>query len=90
MNDPIAPGTASPNDAPRPPDRPPLPRAPRSKAVYFWAALSGLIVVAYGVTAFAGWEPGAPTRDEIPGSVRASPGGYRSYQYWHRGYHGGK
>ena len=26
----------------------------------------------------------------IPQSVRSSPGGYRSYHFWHTGYHGGK
>jgi hypothetical protein len=35
-------------------------------------------------------EIGEPERDEIPASVRTSPGGYRSYHFWHTGYHGGK
>ena len=35
-------------------------------------------------------EFGSPERDEIPASVRASPGGYRSFHFWHSGYHGGK
>ena len=26
----------------------------------------------------------------IPASVRSSPGGYRSYHFWHTGFHGGK
>lgn len=26
----------------------------------------------------------------IPASVRSSPGGYRSYHFWHSGFHGGK
>ena len=25
-----------------------------------------------------------------PASVRSSPGGYRSYHFWHTGFHGGK
>jgi hypothetical protein len=25
-----------------------------------------------------------------PASVRTSPGGYRSYHFWHTGFHGGK
>lgn len=73
-----------------PPDRPALPRAPRGKGLYIFGGIAALVVVLYSATAFGGWEPGAPKRDEIPGSVRASPGGYRSYQYWHSGYHGGK
>ena len=36
------------------------------------------------------YEPGAPAREEIPASVRSSPGGYRSFHFWHSGYHGGK
>jgi hypothetical protein len=26
----------------------------------------------------------------VPASVRSSPGGYRSYHFWHSGYQGGK
>lgn len=26
----------------------------------------------------------------IPASVRSSPGGYRSFHFWHTGVHGGK
>lgn len=26
----------------------------------------------------------------IPASVRSSPGGYRSFHFWHSGFHGGK
>ncbi|HEX4385113.1 MAG TPA: hypothetical protein VH083_19275 [Myxococcales bacterium] len=26
----------------------------------------------------------------IPASVRSSPGGYRSYHFWHAGFQGGK
>ena len=37
-----------------------------------------------------GWQPAQPKRDELPASVRGSPGGYRSYHFWHSGYHGGK
>lgn len=50
----------------------------------------GLILFGYGYVAFTGWEPAAPERDEIPASVRSSPGGYRSFHFWHSGYHGGK
>jgi hypothetical protein len=35
-----------------------------------------------------GFDPG--DRHQIPASVRQSPGGYRSYHFWHRGLHGGK
>ena len=40
--------------------------------------------------AYAEYEPGSPAREEIPASVRSSPGGYRSFHFWHTGYNGGK
>ncbi|HWO24017.1 MAG TPA: hypothetical protein VNO30_34985 [Kofleriaceae bacterium] len=78
------------NEPARPPDRPPVPRprVPTMTAVF--AVLGALIVGCYAVIAFTGYEPGAPERDEIPASVRSSPGGYRTYHFWHSGYHGGK
>jgi hypothetical protein len=48
------------------------------------------VVGAYGFVAITGREFGEPEKDEIPASVRSSPGGYRSYHFWHSGYHGGK
>ena len=44
----------------------------------------------YSVAAWSGWEVGSPTRQQLPADVRNSPGGYRSYRFWHSGYHGGK
>jgi hypothetical protein len=32
----------------------------------------------------------ADHHDPVPASVRSSPGGYRSYHFWHTGFHGGK
>ena len=52
--------------------------------------LGALIVGSYSALAFTGYELGSPARDEVPASVRSSPGGYRSYHFWHSGYHGGK
>jgi len=39
-----------------------------------------------------GWALTEPSRRHppVPASVRSSPGGYRSYHFWHTGYHGGK
>ena len=48
------------------------------------------VVGSYGALAFSQRELGEPDREEVPKSVRASPGGYRSYHFWHSGYHGGK
>ncbi|HSD86235.1 MAG TPA: hypothetical protein VLB44_01930 [Kofleriaceae bacterium] len=49
-----------------------------------------MIVAGYGALAYTQRELGKEDRDEIPSSVRSTPGGYRSYSYWHSGYHGGK
>lgn len=75
---------------PRPPDRPPVPRARFSTGAGVFAVIGALIVGGYAALAFTGYEPGSPQRDEIPASVRSSPGGYRTYHFWHSGYHGGK
>lgn len=77
-------------DAPRPPDRPPVPRPRLSRAAAVIGGLATLIVGGYTAVAFTGYEPGTPKRDEIPASFRSSPGGYRTFHFWHSGYHGGK
>jgi hypothetical protein len=76
--------------SPPPPDLPPVPRARRSRMAIVLGAFGALITVGYAITAYAEYEPGSPARDEIPASVRSSPGGYRSFHFWHSGYHGGK
>jgi hypothetical protein len=48
------------------------------------------IVGVWLVAALGGSEWGNPPREEIPASVRSAPGGYRSFHFWHAGYHGGK
>jgi len=72
------------------PDEPELPVARRSPWTYSFFALGLVISVGYAATAWADWEPGDTEREELPPDVRASPGGYRSYHFWHSGYHGGK
>ncbi|MBK7537005.1 MAG: hypothetical protein IPI49_16910 [Myxococcales bacterium] len=72
---------------------PDLPEVPAAKMSRFAKVILGfgvLIVGGYTAAASSGWEPGQPTRDEIPASVRSSPGGYRTFHFWHSGYHGGK
>jgi hypothetical protein len=61
-----------------------------SALTYALAVFSLLVIGGYAALAFTDYEPGAPARDEIPASVRSSPGGYRSFHFWHSGYHGGK
>lgn len=72
------------------PDRPPVPRPKRGLGVIILSVIAAGVVGGYGYVAFAQHEFGTPERDEIPASVRASPGGYRSFHFWHSGYHGGK
>ncbi|HEY1549039.1 MAG TPA: hypothetical protein VGG28_14545 [Kofleriaceae bacterium] len=74
----------------RPADNPPVPRPKRPALATVMMIFSGLVVAGYGGLAYSQRELTAPERDEIPASVRASPGGYRSYHFWHTGYHGGK
>ena len=72
------------------PDRPPVPRPRLAKGAIALAVIGALGVVGYSGMAYSDYEPGSPARDEIPASVRSSPGGYRSFHFWHTGYHGGK
>jgi hypothetical protein len=73
-----------------PADNPRVPRPKRPVLATVMMIFSGLVVAGYGTLAFSQRELTAAERDEIPASVRASPGGYRSYHFWHTGYHGGK
>lgn len=38
----------------------------------------------------SGWRLYTPPHQRIDPSVRSSPGGYRSYHFWHSGFSGGK
>lgn len=55
-----------------------------------YLGLGSLMVGFYGLTAFGGWEYGNPSREFVPAEVRKSPGGYRSFHFWHSGFRGGK
>jgi hypothetical protein len=56
--------------------------------IYFAVGL--LAILAYAGMTFVGYEIGNPDRDFVPADVRQSPGGYRSFHFWHSGYRGGK
>jgi len=73
-----------------PPDNPPVPRTAFSKTAIVLAVFGVLTIGGYGWAAITDFEPGSPAREEIPSSVRSSPGGYRTYHFWPSGYHGGK
>ena len=75
-----------------PPDRPPVPRGVTSRGFGTWLAIAFTVAVVGGY-AWLGWSQRQltpPEKDEVPARVRASPGGYRSFHFWHSGYHGGK
>lgn len=84
---PPPPATAAPRELP---DLPPVPRAKMSRFSQILIAFGVLTVGGYAAVAMTGWAPSQPGRDEVPASVRSSPGGYRTYHFWHSGYRGGK
>jgi len=53
-------------------------------------ALSSISLLFYAASATQGWEIATPQREVVPADVRHSPGGYRSFHFWHSGFHGGK
>jgi hypothetical protein len=75
----------------RPADHPPVPRPKQGFLLFaFVGVLCAAIVVGYGWFASTQRELGSEERDQIPSGMRSTPGGYRTYSYWHSGYHGGK
>jgi len=74
----------------RSPDRPAMPPYKRSVLTIIVVSFAVLVVGGYTALGFTQRELSKVEKDEIPGSVRSSPGGYRSYSFWHSGYHGGK
>ncbi|HYM61691.1 MAG TPA: hypothetical protein VEZ11_12470 [Thermoanaerobaculia bacterium] len=56
----------------------------------FYAVIASGLLLVYSTATLRGWEFTATKRETIPASVRNSPGGYRSYHFWHSGFHGGK
>lgn len=57
---------------------------------YFYLALGTGTCLAYAGMSLLGWEISTAPRHQLPGNVRQSPGGYRSFHFWHAGFHGGK
>jgi hypothetical protein len=56
----------------------------------FYLATAATLCVWWLAGALQGWELSTPKRRTVPADVRSSPGGYRSFHFWHTGYHGGK
>jgi hypothetical protein len=55
-----------------------------------YGVIAAALVAWWLAAAFGGWELGGAARDRVPDEVRAQEGGYRTFHYWHGGYHGGK
>lgn len=75
---------------PTAPDRPPVPVTGWSWLMKAYVGFGALVLGGFVLAGVLGWELSGGTRDQAPGSARQSPGGYRSYHFWHSGYHGGK
>lgn len=73
------------------PDRPPVPRPPapswRSRAYLTLGTGAVLLYLAAGAL---GWDFPTTETATVPATVRTAPGGYRTFHFWHTGYHGGK
>jgi hypothetical protein len=54
-----------------------------------YVAVGAGALIGWTAMAQTGWGP-AGTTYQLPASVRQSPGGYRSFTFWHSGYQGGK
>jgi hypothetical protein len=69
----------------------PVPRPPRSSwLTKVYAIFGGGVLALYVVAGVRGWDFHTTERDTVPASVRTAPGGYRTFHFWHSGYHGGK
>ncbi|HEV2970354.1 MAG TPA: hypothetical protein VGY55_10210 [Pirellulales bacterium] len=55
-----------------------------------YAAFGVLLIGGYLAATLAGWDVTSPEQERLPSNVRQSPGGYRSFHFWHSGFHGGK
>jgi hypothetical protein len=48
------------------------------------------VVALFAASSLNGWRMGSSAKEKIDPSVRSSPGGYRSFHFWHSGFSGGK
>ena len=55
-----------------------------------YLVLGSALLVLYGAASAFGWEIGSDPPEKVPPDVRSSPGGYRSFHFWHSGFRGGK
>lgn len=53
-----------------------------------YLAFGIVVILFYGTVAMLGWEIGNSGRQQLPPDARQN--GYRSFGFWHPGFHGGK
>lgn len=53
-------------------------------------ALGTLFLAGYSVLLFGGMDLSTHSRTEVSPNMRQSPGGYRTWSFWHSGVSGGK
>lgn len=58
--------------------------------VKFYKVVIAGTVALYAFATLTGYRMSDAERDKVDPSVRSSPGGYRSFHFWHSGYAGGK
>jgi hypothetical protein len=58
--------------------------------VRFYKAVVVVSLSLYALAGLTGYRMAGAERDRVDPSVRSSPGGYRSFHFWHTGYAGGK
>jgi hypothetical protein len=61
-----------------------------SRSAKFYLVIGLVLVGAFDVAAASGWTLGGGPIGFVPADIRQSPGGYRSFHFWHSGYQGGK
>jgi hypothetical protein len=59
-------------------------------AVRLYLAVGALLLGLYAWSEAVGWESAGAATQRMPESVRQSPGGWRTWTFWHRGVRGGK
>jgi hypothetical protein len=63
---------------------------PPKKLKLVYMLIGGGALSLYAASGLLGWELSSGTRQKLPASVRAAPGGYAAFHFWHSGYRGGK
>lgn len=58
-------------------------------AKFYKVVIAGTVAL-YAFSTLTGYRMADAEKEKVDPSVRSSPGGYRSFHFWHSGYSGGK